>query len=183
MSTLLSLLIPLAAAFGPDGAAPLPPSPELPSYGGLLLRTLIALLVVLVLAWVFLRWGLRRLLPGGATQGPLRVLGRLPLDGRRAVVLVEAAGRFLLLGVADGSVSLLSELEPEAVKAALDDAKAAQPKRFAEVLRERLGRQGATQGQGGDPSKTGSQGEGGQGASSEPGPNESVKPGHGGPDA
>lgn len=143
MANLLVVLLPLLAAPGPDAAPPLPPTPELPSYGGLLLRTLVALLVVLVLAWVLLRWGLRRLLPGGASPGPLRVLARAPLDGRRAVVLVEAAGRYLVLGVGEASVTLLLELEPEAVKGALAASTAARPGRFAEVLRERLGRSGA----------------------------------------
>lgn len=146
MHTLLVWLLPLLAAPASEGVPPVPPTPELPSYGGLLLRTLLALVVVLVIAWILLRWGLRRLLPGGATPGPLEVLGRVPLDGRRAVVLVRAAGRYLVLGVGEGSVSLLVELEPEAVEEALRARAARSPKSFAEVLRDRLARKPAPSG-------------------------------------
>jgi len=141
MSALLAPLCWLIGAPSPDGMAPpLPPTPELPSYGGLLLRTLLALVVVLALAWVLLRWGMRRLLPGGAGGRPLRVVARVPLDGRRAAVLVEAAGRYLLLGVGEGSVTLLTELAPEAVAQALAAEAAARPRRFADVLKERMSR-------------------------------------------
>lgn len=134
-------ILALLAAPAANGTTPaLPPTPELPSYGGLLVRTLIALVVVLLLAWVLLRWGMRRFSPGVAGAPSLRVLAKTPLDGRRSVVLVEASGRYLVLGVAEGGVSLLCELEAEAVSQALSEAEVSRPRRFAEVLRERLGR-------------------------------------------
>lgn len=135
----LSLLVPLLA--GPGDASPLP-SADLPSYGGMLLKTILALVIVIVLAWVLLRWGLGRLLPGRSRgAGDIRVVDRQPLDGRRQVVLVQAYGRYLLLGVGDGSISLLAELDAEAVAEA-ERRRAAQPKkRFADVLRAALGRE------------------------------------------
>jgi flagellar biosynthetic protein FliO len=117
-------------------------APALPSYGGLLLKTVVALLIVLILAWVLLRWGLPRLLPGGRTTGPLRIVARQPLDARRSVVVLESYGRFFLLGVADGSITLLTEVPADAVARA--DLPAAPPgRRFADVLRTVLGRPAA----------------------------------------
>jgi flagellar protein FliO/FliZ len=119
-------------------------APGLPSYGGLLLKTVVALLIVLILAWALLRWGLPRLLPGGraTATGPLRVVARQPLDARHSVVVLESYGRFLLLGVADGSISLLSEIPAEAVARA-ERSTPAPGRRFADVLRTVLGRPAA----------------------------------------
>jgi flagellar protein FliO/FliZ len=136
------MLLGLVCIFAPDagGTAPAPPAPELPSYGGLLLRTLLALAIVVALVWILLRWGLRRLAPGAAKGRALRLVARQPLDGRRSVVLVEAAGRYLLLGVAEGSVRLLGELDSREVDAALREAEETSARRFSDVLREKLGR-------------------------------------------
>ena len=125
---------------GPGDASPLP-STDLPSYGGLLLKTIVALAIVIGLVWVLGRWGLRRLLPGQSlASGEIQVVDRQAVDGRRAVVLVKAYDRYLLLGVAEGSVTLLAELDAEAVAEA-ERRRAAQPRRsFADVLRETLGR-------------------------------------------
>ncbi len=128
---------------GPGDASPLP-SAELPSYGGLLIKTIVALVIVIGLAWVLLRWGLPKLLPGQSRgHGEIEVLDRQPLDGRRSVVLVKAYGRHLLLGVAEGSVTLLSEIDAEAVADA-ERRRAARPQRsFADVLREAVKRKPA----------------------------------------
>jgi len=134
----LCLLVPLLA--GPGDASPLP-SADLPSYGGLLLKTILALVIVIGLAWALLRWGLGRLLPGRARGGSeITVVDRQPLDGRRQVVLVQAYGRYLLLGVGDGSVTLLAEVNADAVAEAQQKRAAQPPKRFADVLRAALGR-------------------------------------------
>ncbi len=137
MYRLCSLMFLLA---GPGDASPLP-SAELPSYGGLLLKTILALVIVIGLAYALLRWGLKRLMPGHASGGgEISILDRQPLDSRRQVVLVKAYGRYLLLGVGDGSVTLLTELEAEAVAEAERRRAAHPPKRFADVLRSALGR-------------------------------------------
>jgi flagellar biosynthetic protein FliO len=129
----------LAAA--PGDASPLGANPDLPSFGGLLLKTVLALAIVVVLAWVLLRWGLKRLVPGARGDERMRVLARLPLDGRRQVVLVKAYGKYLLLGVGDGAINLLRELTGDEVRAADEAAAEARPKRsFAEVLRTVLRR-------------------------------------------
>jgi len=125
---------------GPGDASPLPTA-DLPSYGGMLLKTILALIIVIALAWVLLRWGLARLLPGRARgAGEIHVVDRQPLDARRQVVLVQAYGRYLLLGVGDGSVTLLAELDSAAVAEAERKRAAQPPRRFADVLRTALGK-------------------------------------------
>jgi flagellar protein FliO/FliZ len=137
MYKMCSLMFLLA---GTGDASPLP-SADLPSYGGLLLKTILALVIVIALAYALLRWGLKRLMPGHATGGgEISILDRQPLDSRRQVVLVKAYGRYLLLGVGDGSVTLLTELEAEAVAEAERRRAAQPPRRFADVFRAALGR-------------------------------------------
>jgi flagellar biosynthetic protein FliO len=137
MYRMCSLMFLLA---GPGDASPLP-SADLPSYGGLLLKTILALVIVIALAYALLRWGLKRLMPGHAAGGgEISILDRQPLDSRRQVVLVKAYGRYLLLGVGDGSVTLLTELEADAVAEAERRRAAQPPRRFADVLRATLGR-------------------------------------------
>jgi flagellar biosynthetic protein FliO len=50
----------------------------------------------------------------GATAGGMRVVGRLGIEPRRSLVLVEAGGRRFLVGVGEGPMTLLAELEAEA---------------------------------------------------------------------
>jgi flagellar biogenesis protein FliO len=76
------------------GDLPLTP----PSYGTSLLQTLFALLGVCILAYLAMRFGLGRL-PFAATKGRrMRIIERLPLDGRRALFLVEVDGDTYLIG-------------------------------------------------------------------------------------
>jgi flagellar biosynthetic protein FliO len=100
-------------------------------YGGLLVETLIILGLVCALAWAAIKFGLRRTLP--PAMGPLKIVARLPLEPRRTVYIIEAAGKTLLVGVGDGPMQTLAELDADAVAS----AKAAEPPRrtFLEVLR------------------------------------------------
>ena len=63
-------------------------------YGVALLQTLLALAAVCILAWVVLKWSRGRGLAMGGRR--VKVLERVPLDGRRSLYLVEVAGRVLL---------------------------------------------------------------------------------------
>lgn len=87
---------------------------ELPGgYGVSLLQTLLALAAVCILAWVVLRWSSKRGFGLGAGKR-VKVLERVPLDGRRALYLVEVGGRVLLLGAGDAaSPNVLAELDPD----------------------------------------------------------------------
>lgn len=86
-------------------------------------------------------WGALRLLAGrgvGRATGAVKVVARCPLEPRRSVYVVEAAGRCFLIGVGDGPMAVLAELEP-------DKLPRAEPARapgalFAEVLGRVLAR-------------------------------------------
>src|SRR6185503_2746964 len=84
-------------------------------------------------------WGALRLLAGrgfGKPSGAVRIIARCPLEPRRSVYVIEAAGRCFLVGVGDGPMTVLAELEadklPKADVARLPGAK------FAEVLARAL---------------------------------------------
>ena len=84
------------------------------------LRVLLALAGVCVLALFSLRWlASRGVGRPGAGGGRVRVLERVALDAQRAVLLVRADGRTLLLGTGPGAApTLITELsEPPAIEA------------------------------------------------------------------
>jgi flagellar biogenesis protein FliO len=72
----------------------------------------------------------------GKASGALRVVARLPLEPRRSVYVIEAAGRCFLVGVGEGPMAMLAELDG----AALPRPVVAPPARFADVLAKVLGR-------------------------------------------
>jgi flagellar biogenesis protein FliO len=49
----------------------------------------------------------------GRAGGPLELVGRLPLDGRRAVYLVRVGKRVLVLGAGDQALTSLAELSAD----------------------------------------------------------------------
>jgi flagellar biogenesis protein FliO len=96
-------------------------------YAWEMVRTLLALAGVCLLAWVVLRMlaqrGFGRALPRG---GPSRVevLERVPLDARRALYVVRADGRVLLLGLGEsGAPVLVTELDAAQARDRLSVAK------------------------------------------------------------
>ncbi|MCC6749820.1 MAG: flagellar biosynthetic protein FliO [Deltaproteobacteria bacterium] len=102
-------------------------------YGWVLLRMFAALAVVSGVAYVALRYGLRRFGRSASPGRLLRVVEQCPLGPGRSVWVVEAAGRYLVVGSADGALSLLTELEPSSVEGRL--APPVTPRRtFAEFL-------------------------------------------------
>jgi flagellar protein FliO/FliZ len=78
----------------------------------------------------------------GRGTGAIRMVARLPLEPRRSVYVIEAAGRCFLVGVGDGPMSVLAELDKAALPA---EAVPATPK-FAEVLARVLRRPAANDG-------------------------------------
>ncbi len=86
------------------------PTAELSTgYGAYLLHTTLALLAVCALAALVLR-----LLKGksNSSTGELRVIARLSLEPRRSIYIVAAAGKYLVVGVGDGPMAVLAELDP-----------------------------------------------------------------------
>jgi flagellar biogenesis protein FliO len=86
--------------------------------GWTLVRTLVVLRLVIGLAYLVLNVGLRRLLGIKQAVGAniVTILERVPLDQKRALFVIEAAGEVLLIGGADGNLSLISKLDPAAVE-------------------------------------------------------------------
>jgi len=111
-------------------------SGSLPGLGGSLAVSLMSLGVVCLLAYVALKLLSRRGL--GRPNGPIKVLARCPLEPRRALYVVETAGRSFLIGVGDGPMTMLAELGTADVQASLP---APEPGNgFADVLARVLGR-------------------------------------------
>ena len=106
-------------------------------YGAMMLTSLVVLVLVCVAAWVALRlvarWlGGRRV--GGGGLFVVRVVARVPLEPRRALYVVEAGGRRLLIGSSEGGVSLVTELAAEPVEAENRERAPAPRRSFAEML-------------------------------------------------
>jgi flagellar biogenesis protein FliO len=91
---------------------------------------------VCLLAYLALRFLAGRGL--GRAVGAVRVLARCPLEPRRSVYLIETAGRCFLVGVGEGPMALLAEVDGAKVEL---PAPAGAPKgKFAEVLARVLSR-------------------------------------------
>jgi flagellar protein FliO/FliZ len=85
----------------------------MPSLGAYLLETTVTLIAVVVLAVVVL-YGGRRLGLGGRT-GPIELVGRLPLDARRAVYLVRVGRLVYVVGASEAGLVRLGEVEGESI--------------------------------------------------------------------
>lgn len=109
------------------------PVVETPSYGWVLFRMVLMLGAVCILAWVSLKWGLKRWVTPDAKAGPMQVLARLPLEPRRTINLIKVGQRVLVVGSSEhgmhalGDLSL-DEVEFEELDAKSDEAEEAEPK-------------------------------------------------------
>ena len=104
----------------------------------------LALSFVSLGAVCLLAWGALRVLAGRgigrASSGVVRVLARCPLEPRRSVYVIEVAGRCFLVGVGDGPMSLLAELDGARIPASA--AAVASGAGFSDVLARVLGKPG-----------------------------------------
>jgi flagellar protein FliO/FliZ len=75
----------------------------------LVLRLAVSLGVVLGLFWLVARTGARKL---GGSRGLMRVHGRQSLSRTASLAVVEVGSRVLVVGVSEGGVRLLTELDP-----------------------------------------------------------------------
>ncbi len=128
--------LPLAASGAPAAPARGEAVPELAlpgpseSLAGALVRMLLVLALVLALVYLTLNFGLRRLMRGVAgSQALVQVHERVPLDPKKSLYLVEAAGEYLLLGAGDGPIPLLTRIDPEKAREWM--AKRAAPSKLA----------------------------------------------------
>ena len=95
-------------------------------------ETVISLVAIVALSIVLLS-ALRRAGVGKAS-GPLELLARLPLEGRRAVYLVRVGETVYVLGASENAMQKLGEL-PQGALPPL----AQEPQSFADVLKRALG--------------------------------------------
>jgi len=86
----------------------------------LLPRVGFSLCLVLGLIWAAARLSSRRL--AGGPRALVRVRGRQSLSRTSSVAVVEVGSRLLVVGVSDGGVRLLTELDPEDVDVQVPDA-------------------------------------------------------------
>jgi flagellar biogenesis protein FliO len=142
----------------PPGA-PLDPG-QFDSGGTLLwafLRMVLALVFVLALAYVVVRYVSPRSLPAQGALGGLRpgeglvhIIQTVPLGQRQYLHAVEAAGRYLLVASSEAGVQLLGEMDAAEAALRLEEAARARPAggregqalggAFAERLAQILGR-------------------------------------------
>jgi flagellar biosynthetic protein FliO len=85
------------------------PGPDLPGFGGSLALSLLSLGLVCLAAYFLLRWFARRGL--GKSDDQIRVIARCFLEPRRSVYLLRVGDRCFLVGVGDGPMSLLAEID------------------------------------------------------------------------
>jgi len=93
--------------------------PENEGMGWTLFRTFVVLVLVLGLIYLTLNHGLRWLMgiraPGAGREPLVRVVERVPLDPKRSLFVVKAAGEYLLVGGGEGPLNLISKLDPAEV--------------------------------------------------------------------
>jgi flagellar biosynthetic protein FliO len=111
---------------------------ELPSVGSSLALSFVSLGLICVAAYWVLRWLGRRGV--GRPSANIRIVGRCCLEPRRSVYLVEAAGRCFLVGVGDGPISLIAEVERGAVAMGAADGGTCGSGGFGEILSKALRR-------------------------------------------
>src|SRR6478672_1443123 len=96
-------------------------------------ETLVTLLAVVALCVVLLS-ALRRV-GVGKLGGPLELLARLPLEGRRAVYLVRAGETVYVLAASETALAKLGEMPRDAVP----ENVSVEPRSFADVLKRAVG--------------------------------------------
>jgi flagellar biogenesis protein FliO len=85
-----------------------------------IVETLLTLVAVIALA-ILVLVGARRV-GIGRPLGPLQLVGRLPLEGRRAVYLVRVAERIFVLGASEAGLEKLGELDPNALHEVIEQS-------------------------------------------------------------
>jgi flagellar biogenesis protein FliO len=97
-------------------------------YAGYILQTFFTLVAVCAIAYAIL-YGARRL-GIGRPSGPIRLLGHLPLDPRRAIYVVGVGRQVIVVGASEAGLTKLIEIAPTDV-AALSEAATPESSRVA----------------------------------------------------
>lgn len=103
-SSFFSLMLLPLPLFAAEAAAP--------TAGMSILKMFLGLAVVLVVMGLF-TWGAKKMLPGmGAQASAVKMIGGISVGTRERVVVLEIAGRWIVVGVGGGQVSAIANLEP-----------------------------------------------------------------------
>lgn len=106
------------------------------SFIGILVQTLLALAAVCALAYVVFRVVLPKLQAGQNSGQIIRIVERVGIDTRRSLIVVEVAGKWLLVSISENGVHLVSELnqqEAEQAEAEILAVREAQYQKIAEL--------------------------------------------------
>ncbi len=83
---------------------------KLPGFGELLVKSIVALVIVVGIILLF-SWYIKGYLRRSRESDFIKILDKIYLDGRRFLCLVKVGEKFFLLGVGDGGVNLIAEME------------------------------------------------------------------------
>ncbi|MBW2735629.1 MAG: flagellar biosynthetic protein FliO [Deltaproteobacteria bacterium] len=120
-------------------------------YGAALLRMVAALVLVCVIAYVVLRYGLRWLMPRRTSSQRMEVLEHCGLGGSKGLWIVRVGERYFLVGGAEGGLSMLTEIDKGEISAKVNarDSFAgdsslgdASLQAFSKILRRKRGHEG-----------------------------------------
>ncbi|MDQ3263130.1 MAG: flagellar biosynthetic protein FliO [Myxococcota bacterium] len=119
------------------------------SLGSVAFQTFLALGIVILMVYLTLNYGLRRMMglrpvSGGGKVRLVDVVERVALDQKKSMYVVKAAGEYLLVGGSEGGLSLISRLDPEAVARLQAQAPARKPPAISPFLQKLLSRRDGT---------------------------------------
>ena len=104
-------------ALDPTSSADLP---VIDNSGYLLFKTLVVLALVVAIIYLTLNVGARRLFQlAPSSQALVQVIERVPLDAKKSLFIVSAAGEYLLVGSTETGLNLISKLPTDEVMQAL----------------------------------------------------------------
>ncbi|GEM_PF-1997434 len=83
---------------------------KLPGFGELLVKSIVALVIVVGIILLF-SWYIKGYLRRSRESDFIKILDKIYLDSRRFLCLVKVGEKFFLLGVGDGGVNLIAEME------------------------------------------------------------------------
>lgn len=96
----------------------------------ILIFGLILILVILVLrVWLPRMTGVRQL-----SSGPIRIVARYPLEPRKNLYVVQAAGNYFLVATSDSGVHYLTTLDASALESSLTLETPAPPLDFSKLM-------------------------------------------------
>lgn len=99
-----------------------------------LLSVFVSLAIVLLLAWLALKFLAGRMGSIGFSGRNIKIHETMPLGYRRSLHVVEVGGKVLLIGSTEGGIALLAELDREDLKLAEKGAEGKGP-RFLDFLK------------------------------------------------